>query len=308
MIDLNQVALAIAVAEAGSFSAAARALGLPKATVSRQVAQLESSLGALLFTRTTRRLEITRLGLIFFETASPGLEQLALAQQRVTAAKTNPVGRVRVAAPIEFGNRSLGRWITEFLAIYEDVEIELILNERVTDLAGQRIDVAFQPELPDNRDLIVRKLWRSPKVFLASPDYLYRCPAPNSVTELHRHTFIIQGNSLDKVEIAVTGPSETRTMLLKGRFAVDSLQAAFSASVLGLGIVIAPAALAREHIAARRLVRILPQHECGLGIMYAVHGGAPQMTAAARAFLDFVLKAVPRLARETAQFQAGAPD
>ncbi|MEI9416026.1 LysR family transcriptional regulator [Mesorhizobium sp. Cs1321R2N1] len=297
MLDLNKVALAVAVMEAGSFAAAARVLGLPKANVSRQVAQLEASLGVRLFNRTTRRVQLTALGHVFLENATIGISHLGSAHQQLVAAKTKPTGLIRIAAPVEFGNRSLAQWIGAFLRIYDDVKIELVLTDQVVDLAGEKIDLSFQSGLPENENLVARKLWSASKILLASPDYLRRNGEPHTIGELREHDFIIQGGSLDHAALPVAGPDGTHDLVLKGRLAANGLPAALSAAVDGLGIVVAPAALALEHMTSGRLVQIMSRHDAGSGAIYAVHHGNRQMTAAARAFFEFVMEAVPQVSK-----------
>jgi DNA-binding transcriptional LysR family regulator len=294
MVDLNKVALFARVVEAGSFSGAARGLGMPKASVSRQVAQLEASLGVRLLHRTTRRIELTAMGQVYLEEARRGLAQVDSANKRLLAVQSSPSGVIRVAAPRELGNRSLAEWIAEFLKTFEQVRIELVLTDDPVDLIAERVDVAFQVGRPVNASLVARKLWVARKILLASPGYLKRRGEPRGINDLRDHDFVVQGRSLEGVVIRLSGSKSAVVIRLHGRFSVNSGQAALRAAIGGLGIVLLPAALAADDVAAGRLRQILNRYEADTGTIYAVYPSRRHMTAAMRAFLEFIVSAVPR--------------
>jgi DNA-binding transcriptional LysR family regulator len=298
MVDLNKVTLFARVVEAGSFSGAARALGMPKASVSRQVAQLESSLGARLLHRTTRRLELTTMGQAYLEEATRGLAQLESANKRLLAAQSSPGGVIRIAAPRELGNRSLTEWITEFLKMFEQVRIELVLTDDAVDLVAERVDVAFQAGRPGNASLVARKLWAVRKILLASPGYLKRRGEPNHINDLRDHDFVIQGRSLEGAVLRLSASKSAVTVRPQGRFSVDSAQAALRAAVGGLGIVLLPAALASDEVSGGSLQHILSRYEAHADAIYAVYQSRRDMTAAMRAFLEFIAGVAPQLSAQ----------
>jgi DNA-binding transcriptional LysR family regulator len=170
--DLNHVALFARVVEPGSFSGAARALAMPKATISRKIAQLEADLGARLLQRTTRRITLTELGRAYYADAAQGLASIEKARERIAASQAEPTGTLRLAAPVGFGAQKLMGWIAEFLHSHEKVRIELKLTDDAVDLIGNGIDLAFRPgKLPDS-SMITRRLGTSRLALVASPDYL----------------------------------------------------------------------------------------------------------------------------------------
>jgi DNA-binding transcriptional LysR family regulator len=295
VVDLNKVALFCKVVEEGSFSGAARSLSMPKASVSRQVAQLEASLGTRLLHRTTRQLQLTAIGQDYLQDAKGGLAQLESASQRLLEVRANPSGVIRVAAPREFGNRSLTDWIVEFLKKFEQVRLELVLTDEPINFLSERVDVAFQAGRPVQANLVARRLWTARKILLASPDYLKRRGEPHRIRDLRAHDFVIQGRSLKAEAWRLSASNSISTVRPEGRFSVDSAQAALRAAVSGLGIILLPAALAADDVATGRLRRVLKPYEAESRAVYVVYQNRRNLTAAVRAFIEFVVAAVPQL-------------
>ncbi len=197
MVDLNHVALFVKVVETGSFSTAARALGVPKSTISRQIARLEADLGARLLHRTTRRLELTALGRRYYDEVRDGLERLASATDHVSATQAVPSGTIRVAAPVEMGARQIMEIVPEFLRTYPEVAVELVLHDGIVDLVAERIDVAFRTGRMPSSSLVARKLGPARRLLVASPSYLAARGTPRRLADLHAHDCIVFGPTVD---------------------------------------------------------------------------------------------------------------
>lgn len=288
MVDLNHVVLFARVAEAGSFSAAARKLGMPKATVSRNVAQLEQSLGARLLHRTTRRVELTALGRVYYEEAAQGLSALESARERIAAAQSEPSGTLRITAPIAFGTRSLIGWIAQFLAAFAKVRIELKLTDAAVDPIEERVDVAFRTGRLPNSSLIARNLGTSRLVLLASPAYLRLRGVPRRIEDLRRHDCIVFGPSLDTEVWRLHGPNGWRDVPVSGRIRVDGSYAEIQAALAGLGIALLPIAPLADDLRTGRLQQVLSSYGNDGGALHAVYASNRHMPVALRAFLDFV--------------------
>jgi DNA-binding transcriptional LysR family regulator len=289
MADLNRVALFTAVVEAGGFSAAARRLGMPKASVSRGVALLEAELGARLLNRTTRRLELTAPGRAYYDAAAQGLARLEEARDAISAAQAEPSGTLRVTAPVDFGSQYLMAWIPEFLAQWDRVRIELQLTDAYVDLLAARIDVAFRTGRLADSSFIARRLASTRRVLLASPAYLAAHGTPESVGDLARHRCVVFGPLLDGAVWRLEGPDGRTDVRVSGRLAVDSAHAALAGAIAGLGIALLPKGVAADALAAGRLRQVL----AGFGIeggLYAVHPSNRHPPAALRAFLDFAAR------------------
>jgi DNA-binding transcriptional LysR family regulator len=289
MVDLNHITLFAKVVEAGSFSGAARALAMPKATVSRKVAQLEADLGARLLQRTTRRVTLTALGRAYYEDAARGLANIEAAGERVAASQAEPSGTLRVTAPVGLGARKLMGWIGEFLQRYEKVRIELKLTDDPVDLIGNGIDVAFHAgRLPDS-SLITRRLGTSRLALVASPGYLDRRGRPHRIEDLKTHDCVAFGPSLDNEVWRLKGPRGWREVPVHARIAVDGSYAEVQAALAGLGIALLPLALIHHELQVGLLEQMLPDYGVDGGTMNLVYPSNRHMSAALRAFLDFVV-------------------
>src|SRR5262249_50346755 len=139
--DLSEIGVFVKVVATGSFTQAARDLGLPKSTVSRKVAQLEERLGARLLQRTTRKVALTEVGAMYHERCARILPELEEAERAVIELQDVPRGLLRIAAPLRFG--LLGPVVAEFLSLYPDVRVEVVCSDRVVDLIDEGFDLAI---------------------------------------------------------------------------------------------------------------------------------------------------------------------
>jgi DNA-binding transcriptional LysR family regulator len=289
MADLNHVAVFAKVVEAGSFSGAARALVMPRATVSRKVAQLEADLGARLLQRTTRRVTLTALGRAYYEDAAQGLASIEQAEEKIAASQAEPAGTLRIAAPVGLGAQKLMGWIGEFLQMHDKVRIELKLTDDPVDVIGNGIDLAFRAgKLPDS-SLMTRRLGTTRLALVASPDYLSRRGRPDRLEDLKTHDCVAFGPSLDNEVWRLKGPRGWREVAVHARIAVDGSYAEVQAALAGLGIALLPLALIRHHLEAGRLEQVLPDYGVEGGTMNIVNPSNRHMPAVLRTFLDFVV-------------------
>ena len=281
------------VVEQGGFSAAARALSMTPSAVSKLVARLEARLGLRLFNRSTRQLQLTAEGRVFYERSVRVLADLADAE-RGAAANDAPRGRLSVNANVPFGEAALLPLVPAFLARYPEVTLDIVLTDEVIDLIEHRTDVAVRAGPLRNSSLVARKLGATRKSILASPAYLARHGTPCAPADLARHNCL--------------GFNRTRTLntwpLLEGGqplsvSAVGNAQVSDGASLQRLavaGVGLARLALfhARDDIAAGRLVPVLEDFNPGdLEEIHAVflgHGG--WLPARVRVFLDFLVENV----------------
>jgi LysR family transcriptional regulator AphB len=179
--------------------------------------------------------------------------------------------------------------------------IELILTDEPINVLTERVDVAFLAGRPNNANLVARRLWTARKILLASPDYLKHRGEPHRIRDLRDHNFVIQGRSLEAEPLHLSAPNGTCTVRPHGRFSVDSAQAALRAAVSGLGIVLLPAALAADEVATGRLRRVLKPYEAESRAVYVVYQNWRNLTSAVRAFIEFVVAAVPQLSTRAVQ-------
>jgi DNA-binding transcriptional LysR family regulator len=286
--DLNDVAVFAQVAEAGSFTAAARTLGLPRASVSRTVARLEMAIGAQLLYRTTRKVELTDIGRNFYTTTSRGLALIAEAGEAVAASQAEPTGLLRVTAPITFATMSFIPWMREFLSLYPNVRIALRLTDTAIDPLDERADLAILTGQQPDSTYLTRRLGLSSMILVASPAYLKDRSAPRSLDDLARHDFVLFTSDQGEEVWDLDGPDGRVEVGVKGRMSVTGPHAELSAALSGLGIAILPDVITQPYLDEGSLVRVLPAYGRKGGSINAVFPANRHQPAALRALLDFL--------------------
>lgn len=297
MVDLNDVAIFARVVEAGSFTGAARLLGLPKTSVSRRVAELERQVGVRLLHRTTRSLRPTDAGRLYYEQSSAALRTIEAANEQLAEARAEPSGTIRVSAPVGFAGFFLGQTVFEFLESYPKASVELLLTDDKLNLVEAGIDVAFRTGSLTDSTLVARKLGASHKVLCASPDYLARRGTPELPADLRLHDCIIAGRAIAGAQWVLEGPDGPQTIPVTGRIAANTMEIATAAVLKGLGIAQLPASAAARAIAEGRLQRVLPDYAMAVGGVYALYPSSRHLSPAVKAFVEL---AADRLSRAAA--------
>ncbi len=296
MLDLNQVALFVAVVRQGSFAAAARRLGMPANTVSRQVQQLEQSLGQRLLHRSTRKLALTAAGQGFFERCQGAVSEIAEAGQALAGEGDAPSGQIRVAAPADFIHGASIRWIAPFLAEHPRVNLEFVLSDGQADLVGEGIDLAFRAAALESASQRSRLLVVNQFILVASPAYVAARGLPAEPQALAAHDGLMQRADHRRALPTVwrlQGPGGAIVEVpVRGRFIANTAGAVLQAALAGLGVALLPGVLAAPQLRAGRLVRVLPEYRREGGGMQLVMPHRRQVPRAVTAFADFVMRRV----------------
>ncbi len=259
-ISADDYILFAAIAEFQSMARAAEHLSIPKATVSRRLANLEASLGQRLLTRTTRRLTLTDFGLEFLDHCRRIAEEVASAQDFVLSQESKPRGRLRVSMPGDYARYHFSRAIATFIATYPEIQVDLDLSSRRVDLISERYDLAIRMgDLSDDNTLIAKKIDEQHFALYASPIYLALHPAPGHPDDLAHHQAVRllsdQGSAfpwklLDGKSVWEAVPP--------GRLTLNSPDMIRQLLLDGAGIGALPCSFATEDIRLGRLVRVLP--------------------------------------------------
>lgn len=263
-LDLNQVSVFVRVMETGSFTAAARTLGLPKSSVSRRVTALEQALRVRLLQRGTRKLVLTEAGRLYFDRARAALAGLADANTTVTDMSQE------IAGPIRFttGGDNTGLFaslIAEFLGRYPKVQLDVVVTPRRVDLVTEGFDLALRAGPLIDSSLVVRRLGRSDHGLFASAAYLRKAGKPQRVNDLTRHRFVMFGELPEREHLRLTGPQGDELVKVQGPLVVHEMSFATDAIAAGVGIGLVPEAYLGwvkkgGRSAGRELVRVLPDH------------------------------------------------
>ena len=293
MKQLGNLESFVRSAEAGSFSEAARRLGLTAAAVSRNVARLESELGIRLFHRSTRHLTLTESGERFFREAGAGMETLERALANVSVAANQPSGILKLSISPSFGADYLVPLLPDFLARYPAVLPDLHFDNRPVDLIQEGFDAAIGGgfELPSG--LVARELARVHVVAVASPSYVERMGKPRSPSDLQTHDGIVlrsPSNGRIRSWPLVNRAGEHAGVELRTRLLINDPESVCRCALLGLGITFLATINVVQHLRSGALVRLLPAWHADIGPISLYFSGRRQLPAKTRVFVDYIVE------------------
>jgi DNA-binding transcriptional LysR family regulator len=284
-VSLDDLRLFCSVAQERSFSRAAERLGIPPATLSRRVAQLERQLDAQLLRRTTRRVEPTDAGALLLERAEPALAQLSEAVECLAEDTGSPRGRLRVTMPADLARYWLATPLAEFARRHPDIRLELDLSSRMVDLIEEGFDLAIRAGRPPDESLIARPLANLPTALFASPSYLAALPPIRDPGDLaSANALLIPGRSADREWVLHKGRERARVRP-QGNVEVNDMTALVSLAAAGAGIALLPEPKVGEQAAVGSLVPVLPGWHGPESPVYAVYTSR-RMPLRLRLFLD----------------------
>jgi DNA-binding transcriptional LysR family regulator len=286
MIDLNDIAVFTAVTQLGSFSKAARSLGMPVSTVSRRLSALEAQLGVTLLQRTTRKVTLTSQGRDYFDCCSEPLQHLYDAERVLTRSQRRPEGMLKISVPVILGEPAFLGFVSDFLAQYPEIRIELFVTNQYLDLVAENIDVAIRFGELKSSSLIVRKLGTSVRYLVAAPAYLARREAPRAPADLAAHRAVLLGGSDNEAEWdLVSGRKRARVRVAGGIASRDFRSVSFF-TYRGHGIGLLPSTYCEAPIADGSLVRVLPQWTSAPVAVHAVYPSRKFLPERVHAFLE----------------------
>jgi DNA-binding transcriptional LysR family regulator len=287
--DLNDIAIFVAVVDAGSFTLAAERLKVSRPAVSKQVSRLEESLGVRLLHRTTRRLSLTEAGKLFYERASRGLDDLAEARAEVAFLQQKPRGVLRINVPMSFGILHVAPLLPGFLRENPELSVEMDLSDRKLDVIEEGFDVSVRiSDLPDS-SLVARRLARCRHVIVAAPAYLERHGEPKTPADLQAHNVLgysLQHSALQWHFLAPDGQPEQVTV--SGRLQANNSLALRESLLAGMGIARTPTFLVGEDLRKNRLVAVLDDYRSPEVSIYLVYPQRRHLSPKVRAFADFL--------------------
>ena len=279
----------VRVAEQHSFSAGAEKLGKSKSLVSRQIAALEADLGVRLFHRTTRSITLTEAGRGFLERATRILSEVEEATLSVSRLQAVPTGRLRINAPMSFGFLHLAPSLPDFLRRYPDIQVDMVMNDRVVDVVEEGFDVAVRIGRLAESSLIARRLAPIRIVICASPDYLARHGEPLTPDDLTEHHCLINTNITPYGDWRLIHPDgRPWPVAVKGPLCANNGDALKAAVINGLGLTILPTFIVGEDMQAGRLASVLTEYVPQDVALHAVYPHSRLLSPKVRAFVDFL--------------------
>jgi len=260
VISSDMLSAFVSVAHTLSVGRSAIELNVVKSVISKRIAQLERHLGVTLFSRSTRRIALTAAGEAYLEHAKNALAELAAGGEMMLSMRSELRGRIRLTSAVSWGQRVLCHLIPEFLKRHPDLEIDLVLADRLVDVAYERFDIALRWSASSSaKDLVATPVSEIDWMVTASPDYLAQWGHPEEPDELaDRSCLFYRGRSRDEWW-SMSSESTQKRIKVQSRYHVDNPEAVYEACLQGLGIAQLPDYLCNASLEDGRLVRVLPE-------------------------------------------------
>ncbi|MDY0066372.1 MAG: LysR substrate-binding domain-containing protein [Steroidobacteraceae bacterium] len=288
-VDFNALRMFVAVANAASFSAAARKLNLPKSSVSRRLSELEAAMGAPLLHRTTRKVVLSPAGAALHKRVAALIASLEEAAFESPDELGEPTGELRISAPNYFGSAFLADVVTKFTARYPRVHCDLYLHSQPMDFAIEGFDIALRaaPERMKDSSLIARPACPIYARLWASPEYLESTDIPRQPADLAGHKWVTH-RGLPSIQLE--SRSDTAVFRPQGPICCDDIFFVREAVRAGAGVGVIPTFLVDKDLASGRLVTVLPQYHTLAAYVYIIRPGTREVPRRVRAFSDFLLE------------------
>jgi LysR family transcriptional regulator, regulator for bpeEF and oprC len=294
MDKLRSIEAFVRVVELGSFTRAADALHVPKATVTKLVSELEARLGIKLLHRTTRRLSLSDDGAAYLEGAQRLLADLAELEGQVTRSVRSPRGRLRVDVPAAAGRHVLAPALPAFFAKHPDIQLELGSSDRPVDLLAEGVDVVIRGGLTYDDSLVARPLGTFEVITCASPAYLKRHGKPRTPEALrdggHLAVNFFSAKTGRVFDFEFQRGDESLAFTLPHRVAANDADTALAAALAGLGLLQSPRTRhVQGLIDSKQLVPVLPAWSGGAFPLVAMYPRHRHLSARLRVFVDWVV-------------------
>lgn len=289
---MDELEVFVAVVEAQGFSAAAKRLESTPAAVSRRVKALEQRLGVRLLQRTTRRVQLTEAGELYFAEIRRLLAELEDVEQQVQAVTGEPAGDLRVVAPMSFGQRRLAPVVARFALAYPRLRVSLRLDDGETDIVAAGLDLAVRIAYPYDSSLIGRAIARVPRHYCAAPAYLERRGTPRAPRDLLRHDCLHYDLIPEREEWTFSGESGEEAVAVSGVFCSNNGDVLAEAAMQGLGITLLPDFIVEQALADGRLVRVLEAFERPPLTLSVLYPSRQHMPVKTRLFIDWLVESL----------------
>lgn len=298
--DLNDLYFFTQVVEQGGFTAAGRALGIPKSRLSRRIALLEERLGVRLLQRSSRNFMVTDIGQIYLRHCQAMLAEAQAAQDAIDHIQAEPRGQIRVSCPIALAQTLMASLIGEFMVAYPQVSIFMDVTNRRVDVIEEGFDIALRVRtVLEDSALAMRWFGHSRISLLGSPVLLERIGPPAHPNDLARFPSLGMPMSSGKYVWHLQGPEKERCNIeYAPRLLADDFNVLRKAAVAGVGLAALPEYLCREELLSRALIRVLPHWAFPQSNLHAVFPSRRGLVPAVRCFIDFLAKRLPEVADE----------
>ena len=290
VVNLNDLAFFVHAVDHGGFASAARALGLPRSTISKRVGELEQALSVILVERSSRNFRLTPLGAAFYRHAAASLAEAEAAKDIISRHLAEPQGQVRITASVT-RSKLLAPVLPELARLYPKAQFELQATDAVIDIKQEGVDIAIRSHFSDlsASDLIQRRLDSQSIILVASPSYLQRAGTPEKPEDLQNHDGLVADLQTAGSGWLIRSSDAAKRVFPRRRLVSNETAVLEQAAVAGLGVACLPERLCTSRLSQGELVRVLPQHHAGTLqtslLMPPRRGEIP----AVRAAVDFIV-------------------
>lgn len=284
-MDLNEISIYIKVVQTGSFSEAAKQLGMPKSTVSSKISSLEKRLSTTLIQRTTRKLNITPAGDAYYKRCLSGLEEIKSAESELSALSGEPSGLLRVTAPFGLGSSILPCILSEYTRKYPKVSVEVILTDRKVDLLSENVDLAIRGGTLKDSTLIAKRIGAVYFAPFASPKYLRNNPEINHPRDLSKQK-CLAFSPLGTSEWKLVSAKGSLDIPIKAPVMINDLAVTKHMALLGDGVAYLPTYFCIDEVKSGKLVRLLPEWRSSLNPIHFVYPAQKFVTPKLSAFIS----------------------
>jgi DNA-binding transcriptional LysR family regulator len=292
MDRLTSITAFVRTVESGSFTAAAKMLGISPQMIAKHVRALESRFGSRLLNRTTRRQSLTEFGEDFFVHCRRILDGFDAMESMADETIGIPRGKLRVNAPVSFGSTLLVPMVTDYLRHYPEVEVDLVLEDRLVDMVKEGFEVTFRIGALSDSDLIARTLQPFELTICASPDYLAERGTPTAPEDLLEHECLGYAFSLHAAETRwrLLRGGQVHEVAIRNRLRISNAAGLVSAALNGFAIVLVTRSLVHEHYESGKLTEVLPHYRVESRPMHLLYVADRRPTPKVRTFIEEVMK------------------
>ena len=284
-MEIEELRTFVEIADAGGISPAAFRLGVSKSIVSRRLVRLESELGVQLLSRSTRGAALTEAGMVFRNHALRACAEIDVARE-VTQAAELLRGRLRITAPTSLGPTHFAPALAEMALLHPQLQIHTSYSDHVVDLIGEGFDCAIRLGFLQDSNLIACKIGSIPSVIVASPNYIDKYGAPESIEELLAHEALMKGTEcwqiMDSGKVVAVRP--------QGRFKADNGPALVAAALSGVGVAYFPKSLISDHLKSGALVSVMTNYPIPNSGVYVVRPPSQHPTRKTRILIDLLVE------------------
>jgi DNA-binding transcriptional LysR family regulator len=287
---LTGMSIFVAVVENNSLAGAARHMNLSPSVVSKQLSALEDRLGVRLLNRTTRRVSLTEVGSAYFERCKRILADVDEAEAAVTTAHNSPRGLLKITAPSTFAHRHVAPHLPAFLDRYPEVQVQLLVADRLVDLVEEGMDLAIRIAQLKDSSLIARKLAPNHRKLVAAPGYVEKWGMPKRPEDLQDHALITlqPGSPINDWHFVVDG--EERVIRARGLIATNHGDSILALALSGAGLAMLAAHVVGEYVQDGQLISVLDDMVSEDVPIYAVYPSNRHLSPKVRAFVDYLVE------------------